>query len=415
MMNKAVILTIGDELLIGQTIDTNSAWMGEKLNELGVEVVEKIAVSDSKEGIVSGLDRGIEKADVILITGGLGPTKDDITKKVMAEYFGMGMRFDEPTYERILRLFERWGRSTTAEHREQCFMPDGAKLLSNKMGTAPGMLFEHDGKILVSMPGVPYEMKYIMEHSVLPMIKDASTDQSIVHHTILTAGEGESRIARKIDSVVSRLPEYIGIAYLPSLGSVRIRLTAIGDNEAALLEEIQLFGTEIEEILGDLVFGHGKETLSGIIGSIAIEKGIKIGTAESCTGGLVSSKIVQTPGSSAYFQGSVTTYSNELKNKLLGVKLETLKTYGAVSEQTVKEMVLGANNHLGVDVSVAISGIAGPSGGSKEKPVGTIWIACGNQKKIETLKILAGKNRQKNIEYASNYALNMLRKFLKAQ
>ena len=414
-MNKAVILTIGDELLIGQTIDTNSAWMGEKLNELGVEVVEKIAVSDSREGIVSGLDRGIEKADIVLITGGLGPTKDDITKKVMAEYFGMGMRFDEPSYERILKLFERWGRSTTAEHKAQCFMPDGAKLLKNKMGTAPGMLFEHDGKILVSMPGVPFEMKYIMEHSVLPMIKDSAIDQSIIHHTILTAGEGESRIARKIEAVVDRFPEHMSIAYLPNLGSVRLRLTAVGNDEAQLNKDVSSFGSEIEEILGDLVFGHGNETLSSTIGTIAIQKGIKIGTAESCTGGLVSSKIVQTPGSSAYFQGSVTTYSNELKNKLLGVKMETLKTYGAVSEQTVKEMVIGANNHLGVDVSVAISGIAGPSGGSEEKPVGTIWIACGNAKQIDTLKISAGKNRQKNIEYASNYALNVLRKFLKAQ
>jgi len=414
-MNKAIILTIGDELLIGQTIDTNSAWMGEKLNELGVEVVEKIAIADSKEGIVSGLDRAMDKADIVLITGGLGPTKDDITKKVMAEYFDMEMRFDEPTYDRIQRLFERGGRSSTPAHREQCFMPDGAKVLRNKMGTAPGMLFEQDGKILVSMPGVPYEMKYIMENSVLPMLKDSVIEQCIFHHTILTAGEGESRIARKIEPVTEHFPEHISIAYLPNLGSVRLRLTAIGTDEEVLEKEVKTIAAEIEEILGDLVYGHGSETLSSSIGTMALEKGLKIGTAESCTGGLVGSIIVQTPGSSAYFQGSVTTYSNALKNKLLGVKKDTLETYGAVSEETVKEMVIGANHHLGVDVSVAISGIAGPTGGSEEKPVGTIWIACGNEKQMDTLKISAGKNRQKNIEYASNYALNVLRKFLKAQ
>ena len=225
-MSKAVILTIGDELLIGQTVDTNSAWMGEKLNEIGIDVVEKIATSDSKDGIESGLTRALEKADIVLITGGLGPTKDDITKKVLADYFGMGMRFDEPTYARILRLFERWGRSTTEAHRDQCYMPDRATLLENKMGTAPGMLFEEKGKLMVSMPGVPYEMKYIMEHSVLPLLQKEFTHHKIVHHTILTAGEGESRIADKIDGVVSRLPDHMSIAYLPNLGSVKLRLTA---------------------------------------------------------------------------------------------------------------------------------------------------------------------------------------------
>jgi len=414
-MSKAVILTIGDELLIGQTIDTNSAWMGEKLSEIGIEIVEKIVISDTKEGIISGLDRAMDKGDIVLITGGLGPTKDDITKKVMAEYFGMDMRFDEPTYERIKKLFARWGRSTTEAHKEQCYMPDGVKILENKMGTAPGMQFDKNDKILISMPGVPFEMKYIMENSVLPLLKKEYNNQSIVHHTILTAGEGETRIAQKIEPILNRFPNHISIAYLPNLGSVKLRLTAKGIEENLLKREVLSFSQEIEQTLGDLVYGFDKETLSSTIGKLALEKGLTIGTAESCTGGLVSSQIVKTPGSSAYFQGSVITYSNVLKNKLLGVKMDTLTTYGAVSEQTVKEMVIGANNHLGVDVSVAISGIAGPTGGTEEKPVGTIWIACGNESKIDTLKILAGKNREKNIEYASKYALNVLRKFLKAQ
>ena len=414
-MNKAVILTIGDELLIGQTIDTNSAWMGEVLNNLGIEVIEKIAISDTKDGITSALSRAIDKGDVVLITGGLGPTKDDITKKVLAEYMGMGMRFDEPTYERIQRLFERWGRSTTEAHKEQCFMPERAQLLENKMGTAPGMLFDHENTMIISMPGVPYEMKYIMENSVLPLLKKTFKEQAIFHHTILTAGEGESRIADKIEHIVDAFPNHISIAYLPNLGSVKLRLTARGEDEVVLEKEVLQFGQEIESVLGELVYGYGKDTLSSVIGTLANEKGMTVGVAESCTGGLVSNKLVLTPGSSSYFQGSAITYSNALKNKILGVKLDTLKTFGAVSEETVREMVLGANEHLGVDVSVAISGIAGPTGGSEEKPVGTIWIACGNENKMDTLKLRAGKNREKNIEYASNYALNVLRKFLKAQ
>jgi nicotinamide-nucleotide amidase len=414
-MHKAVILTIGDELLIGPTIDTNSAWMGGELNKLGIHIEEKIAIQDTKEGIISGIDRAMSKGDIILITGGLGPTKDDITKKVMADHFGMNMIFNEPTWKLIEALFARWGRPTTPAHKEQCYMPDGAKILENKMGTAPGMLFEVDGKILISMPGVPYEMKYIMEHSVIPMIKENFTNQSIIHHTILTAGEGESRIAAQIDEVIIKFPDHISIAYLPNLGTVKLRLTAKGSDEESLRNEVKKYGAQIEKILGDLVYGHDKESLASVIGKIALEKNLKIGTAESCTGGMVASKIVTIPGSSAYFEGSVVTYSYKLKETLLKVKPETLITAGAVSEETVREMVTGTLDHLGVDVAVAISGIAGPGGGTEDKPVGTVWIACGNKSKTVTLRIQAGKDRQKNIEYASNYAMNVLRKFLQAQ
>lgn len=414
-MHKAIILTIGDELLIGQTIDTNSAWMGEQLNALGIHIEEKIAISDTREGIVSGLERAMEKGDIVLITGGLGPTKDDITKKVMADHFGMGMRFDEPTWHRIEKLFTRWGRSTTEAHKAQCYMPDGVKILDNKMGTAPGMLFEIDGKILISMPGVPYEMKYIMEHSVLPLIKKTYTSQAIVHHTILTAGEGESRIADKIEKVVDQFPDHISIAYLPNLGMVKLRLTARGENESKLKLDLVYYGQKIEAILGDLVFGYDKESLASVIGKLAIQKKLKIATAESCTGGLVASKLVSVPGSSAYFEGSVVTYSYELKRKLLGVSQEILDTHGAVSEETVIEMVNGGIKYLDVDIVIAISGIAGPGGGTEEKPVGTVWIACGNKDKVETILINASKDRDKNIQYASNFAMNLLRKFLQAQ
>jgi len=412
MNNKATILTIGDELLIGQTIDTNSAWMGEQLNMLGIPVEEKIAVSDTREGIISGLERAMTKSQIILITGGLGPTKDDITKKVMADHFGIGMTFHDPTWERIEALFQRWGRATTEAHKAQCYMPEGATILENKMGTAPGMLFEENGKVIISMPGVPYEMKYLMETHVLPLIENQFLDQVIVHHTILTAGEGESRIADKIETIVDAFPENMSIAYLPSLGTVKLRLTATGVDEGFLKSELESQGKQIENVLGDLVYGYNKESLSSAIGKLASSKGLKIGTAESCTGGLVANKLVLTPGSSAYFEGSVVTYSYGLKKSILGVKNETLLTHGAVSEETVTEMVQGALDHLGVDVAVAISGIAGPSGGTEEKPVGTVWIACGDENKVETLLIRAGKDREKNIEYSSNYALNTLRKFL---
>lgn len=291
-------------------------------------------------------------------------------------------------------------------------MPDECTILENRMGTAPGMLFETDGKIIISMPGVPYEMKYIMENHVIEIIKERFPSQAIVHHTLLTSGEGESRIADKITDILDDLPAHISIAYLPNLGMVKLRLTATGTDEEALKNDVKPFAKRIEERLGELVFGHGKETLSSVIGKLAIEKAQQIGTAESCTGGLVGNKIVNTPGSSAYFQGSIVSYSYEMKEKLLGVKHETLQQHGAVSEDTVVEMVHGALKTLDVDVAVAISGIAGPTGGTDEKPVGTIWMACGNNDKVFTLKIRAGKNREKNIEYASNYALNFMRRFL---
>jgi len=414
-MHKAVILTIGDELLIGQTIDTNSAWMGEQLNQIGIHIEEKIAIQDTKDGIISGIERAMSKGNIILITGGLGPTKDDITKKTMADHFGMNMIFHEPTWDRIEALFARWGRSTTDAHKEQCYMPDGAEILENKMGTAPGMLFKIEDKILISMPGVPYEMKYLMENHALPFIKETYTSQAIVHHTILTAGEGESRIARQIESLVDQFPPHISIAYLPNLGTVKLRLTGRGSDELKLKSELTEYGAQIENILGDLVYGYDKESLPSVIGKLALDKKLTIGTAESCTGGLVASKIVSIPGSSQYFEGAVVTYSYGLKKQILNVNDDTLTTYGAVSEQTVKEMVIGATDHLNVDIAVSISGIAGPGGGTEDKPVGTVWIACGNKDEIVTKKITAGKDRLKNIEYASNYAMNVLRKFLQAQ
>ena len=409
---KVQILTIGDEILIGQIVDTNSSWMARLLNLHGAQVVGKQSVSDDQAAIHSGLKAGLTHAEVVLITGGLGPTKDDITKKALAAFFGAKMYFHQPTWQRIERLFERWGRSTTPAHREQCYMPENAELLTNKMGTAPGMWFEHKGKVVVSMPGIPYEMEYLMEHEVVPRLKAYFPGQPIAHRTILTVGEGESRIAARLENFEKSLPSYIKLAYLPNLGQVRLRLTATGDDQAVLEREIQEKADELEALIPELVFGHEKEKLEAVIGEMLRKRALSLATAESCTGGYLAHRITSISGSSAYFKGSIIAYANEIKQNVLGVSSTTLEKHGAVSEETVREMVKGALKLLSTDIAISISGIAGPGGGTSEKPVGTVWMAIGNQQIIETQKLNIGKDRLKNIEYASVVGLNMIRQFV---
>lgn len=410
---KATIVTIGDEILIGQIIDTNSAWIGKKLNDIGIDVTEILSVNDSREGILSGLERATKISDLILVTGGLGPTKDDITKSVLAEFMNDKLEFSEENFSLIKKMFERRNITITPSHKTQCYLPSTATLIQNKMGTAPGMLFKKDGKTIISMPGVPYEMKYIMENGVIPMFKDKS-DKVIIHRTIRTAGMGESNISVRIEDIVTELPEHIKIAYLPSLGNVRIRLTAIGQDRSELQSNIDDFEKRIVEELQDLVYGYDKTLLEEAFGIVAKKHSVMIGLAESCTGGNIASKIVSVPGSSAYFNGGVVAYSNELKMKLLGVNKNTLDNHGAVSEQTVLEMLSGVLKLTNTDIGAAVSGIAGPTGGTLDKPVGTIWIAYGSEQKQETLKLLLGKDRIKNIEYATTVVLNLLRKFIMA-
>lgn len=409
---QAILITIGDEILIGQIVDTNSAWMATQLNLQGITVREIISISDAHDAIVQGVGRALERADLVLVTGGLGPTKDDITKKALADYFQVGLEFHQPTWERINYLFEKWGRPPTSAHKEQCFMPANAEILKNKMGTAPGMWMEQDGKVVVSMPGVPYEMKYLMTHEVLPKVKVFFPGQPVAHRTILTVGEGESRIAARLEDFEHQLPENIKLAYLPGLGIVRLRLSAKGEDEKLLAQALEEKVQEIKDIMPELIFGYDKEKLAAVIGQMLNEKGLNLGTAESCTGGYIAHQITAIPGSSAYFKGSVVAYANEIKENQLGVSSETLETYGAVSEQTVTEMVQGALKLLQVDVAVAISGIAGPGGGKPEKPVGTIWMAVGNTTRTKTRRLNLGKDRIKNIQYTGNQALNMIRKFL---
>ncbi len=408
---KASIVIVGDEILIGQVTDTNSGWICQKLNGIGIEVIKIITVGDEYAQIVSGMEVALEASDVLLMTGGLGPTKDDITKKAIAGFLGVDLFFHEPTFERIKKIFERLGRILSPYHHDQCMMPEGVEILHNSMGTAPGMCFRYNSKQIISMPGVPFEMKAIMEEQVLPRFRNKS-DLRIVHKTIMTACTGETIIENKIRSIVNEMPEYINIAYLPSLGAVRVRLTGKGRDGQVLEEEISYYARCIAEALGPIVYGWDDTTLEQAVQQLCIDKKIKVGTAESCTGGAIAARIVTVPGSSDYFYGGVVSYSNNIKCELLHVAESTLQNYGAVSEHTVKEMVAGAINQLKVDVAIAVSGIAGPNGGTPEKPVGTIWICVGNKSVQETYLLKAGKDRTKNIETTVVYALDFLRRFI---
>ena len=406
------IITIGDEILIGQIVDTNSAWMGTQLNLIGAAVTGISTVGDGADDIRNALQQASDAADVVLITGGLGPTKDDITKKVIADFFGVDLIFHEPTYQRLEGFFKQLGRTPTAAHRTQCLLPANAQVLTNKMGTAPGMWFEYNGNVIVSMPGVPYEMKYLMTHEVIPRLRDKFPVEAIYHHTWMTAGEGESRIAEKLSDIEDQLPAHIKLAYLPNLGYVRVRLSGIALDAETLKQEVMIQAELIRVRLGEVIYGDNDESLAENLGRLLQSRNLTLTTAESCTGGYVAHLITSIPGSSTYFMGSIVAYANEVKQYVLGVQKNTLEAYGAVSEETVREMVKGALKVMNTDLAVSISGIAGPGGGSPEKPVGTIWMAVGNSTITEVFKLQTGKDRLKNIEYAGNMALNMVRKFV---
>lgn len=406
------IITIGDEILIGQITDTNSVWMAQQLNLHGARIQGMSSISDGMDDIVGTLDRATKQADIVLVTGGLGPTKDDITKKAIAKFYETGFVFSQETYDRILNFFERIGRSTTEAHREQCFMPQNANLLTNKVGTAPGMWFDENGTVVVSMPGVPYEMKYLMEHEVIPRLVERFPVQPIAHRTIQTIGEGESRIADRIADFENKLPENIKLAYLPSLGKVRLRLSGMGDNQAALEQQLDDLVAELVPQISELVFGYETDSIESVVGTLLKERGLTLATAESCTGGYVAHKITSISGSSAYFKGSVVAYDNSVKQNLLGVQAATLAEYGAVSEACVREMAIGVREQLKTNIGISISGIAGPTGGTPDKPVGTIWMAVSDGTQTVTRKLQLGKKRELNIQYTSNQVLNLVRKLV---
>jgi nicotinamide-nucleotide amidase len=412
----AEIITIGDEILIGQIVDTNSAWIAQKLNTIGLRVKQISSVSDDRQHILTALAEAHQRADVILITGGLGPTKDDITKKTLAEYFGVGLVENKEALENVERIFRRL-RGTLTElldvNKQQALVPENCEVIINKNGTAPGMWFNNDGKIYVSMPGVPHEMMYMMEESVMPKIKASLKLPFIVHKTILTAGEGESYLAEKITDIENSLPPFIKLAYLPKLGQVRLRLSAYGDDETLLNDKVNEYVAKIVERVGNAVVSQEDITLEKAILNYMAENELTLSTAESCTGGYIAHLITQHAGSSKVYFGGAVSYSYELKESILGVNNETLWQYGAVSKETVTEMVEGALLNFKSDYAIAVTGIAGPDGGTPDKPVGTVWIGVANAKKTITKKFLFGNKRQQNIERSAIAALNMLNILLK--
>ena len=408
---KVEIITIGDELLIGQVVDTNSAWMAEQIILLGINVHQITSISDNREHILSTLREASLRADVLLITGGLGPTNDDITKDVLSEYFDSPLVFNADAYNQIEQLFALRGFPVTKLNHMQAMLPECCIPLQNSGGTAPGMWFEKDKIIYVSMPGVPFEMKAIMTQEVLPRLASLSP-VTILHKTILTQGVGESFLAARIADWEGKLPKQIKLAYLPQPGLVRLRLTASGSDSEKLNKEMSQVTSELVDLIPEYIFGFDNDSLEDVIGKQLRSLKLTLSTAESCTGGYIAHLITGISGSSDYFKGSIVAYSNEIKENLLGVKHETLLKNGAVSEATVKEMAEGARKKLGSDCSIAISGIAGPLGGTDEKPVGTTWIAVSSPAGLVAEKFLLGEHRGRNIRKAGITALNMLRKEL---
>ncbi|WP_316784284.1 competence/damage-inducible protein A [Pedobacter frigiditerrae] len=409
----AEIITIGDEILIGQIVDTNSAWMGKELNKIGISVKQITSVSDNADHIIQALDEAQKRANIILITGGLGPTKDDITKLTLSKYFNMPLRRDAETLAHVEGLFAKLNRPMIDLNRRQADVPDGCTVIQNKNGTAPCMWFDVDGKIIVSMPGVPFEMMYLMEDEILPRLQKAFELPFIVHKTILTIGQGESFLAQQIEDLEDALPSHIKLAYLPKLGQVRLRLSAIGNDEIALKAEVNLHAQKIIERIKTFVAAEDDVPLEKAILDLMKTNGLTLSTAESCTGGYIAHLLTQHAGSSAVFAGGAVAYSYDLKESILGVKHQTLTDFGAVSEQTVKEMAQGAIEHFKTDYAIAVSGIAGPDGGMPGKPVGTVWIAISSKKETIAKLFTFSNKRIQNIERSATAALTLLLNLLK--
>jgi nicotinamide-nucleotide amidase len=415
---NAAIITIGDELLIGQTIDTNSAFIAQELNKIGIWMKRRIAIGDVKEEISNALTEQSKDCNVIIITGGLGPTADDITKPTLCEYFGGKLVMHQPTLEHVTYLFEHVFRRPMPlleRNRKQAEVPDVCTVLKNERGTAPGMWFEKDNIFYVSLPGVPHEMKGLMNDSVIPKLKGVFELPVVLHRTLLTSGIGESMLADHIADFENNLPAHIKLAYLPAYGMVRLRLTSKGSEKNRIENELGHLFAQLKSLVSKWMVADEDITLPEAVIRLLKSKKKSLSTAESCTGGNIAHLITSIPGSSAVYNGSIVSYANEAKENLLRVTSETLQKFGAVSEQTVIEMVNGALKELKTDYAIATSGIMGPDGGTPEKPVGTVWIAVGNNKNINTLKYSFRFDRERNIELTTHGALTMLYRFIKEE
>jgi nicotinamide-nucleotide amidase len=405
----AELLTIGDEILYGQIVDTNSQWMSVELANAGVKVIRKTTVGDIEAEILTAFAEAESRADIILITGGLGPTSDDLTKPCLAKYFDCELRIHQEALTEVTEFFKSRGRELTEVNRQQAALPVCCEKITNQMGTAPGMWFEKNSKVFVSMPGVPHEMKRMMTDIILPKLR-SKFQTPVIHHTVIrTVGIGESYLADKISSWESSLPPHIKLAYLPSLGEVKLRLTAIGKDQKTLVSESQMLVEQLKPLAGEVIFGIGEDPLEVVLGKMLTDRNLTLAVAESCTGGYVSHLLTSVPGSSKYLIGSVVAYANEIKTSFLKVKTETINNFGAVSEEVVSEMAQRVREKFNTSIGVATSGIAGPDGGTVEKPVGTVWIAYSDEHRTIAKRLQLSKDRMINIRMSSVGVLNLIR------
>lgn len=409
----AELLTIGDEILYGQITDTNSQWMSAALGTVGIKVVRKTSVGDVEEEILTAFADAEKRADIVLITGGLGPTSDDLTKPCLARYFECAVEIHPEALQEVTAFFKSRGRELTEINRQQAALPVCCEKVTNTLGTAPGMWFHRNGKVFVSMPGVPFEMKRMMTDIVIPRLEKVFQPNKLHHKVIRTIGLGESFLAEKISNWEKALPPYMKLAYLPGLAEVKLRLTSSGENMDALTAETETQVHSLSKLIGEYIYGFGDDPIEVVVGNMLREKKLTISVAESCTGGYLSHMITSVPGSSEYFLGSMIPYAYEIKMRQLGVKPEVLEKHGAVSEPTIVEMANIVRAKFNTDIGVATSGIAGPGGATPDKPVGLVWIAYSDKHQTVTRKLQLSKDRLLNIKYASMAVLNLIRQSLR--
>lgn len=410
---KATIITIGDEILIGQILDTNSRYISRALNTHGIVVAERTSIGDNRQQIVDTLDRALSQSEVVIITGGLGPTKDDITKHTLCDYFGSTLRYDKIEAEHIRTMLERRNIAFNELNRSQAMVPECCTVLHNAHGTAPGMWFEREGRVVVSLPGVPFEMQHLIDDEVIPRLCKRFELREIVHRTMITFGIAESILAEKIASWEDALPDHIHLAYLPAPNVVRLRLSAYEVEGKEVSREIDLLFEKLRTIIPDNIAGFEDASVEELVHNTLINRGQTLAVAESCTGGTIASKFTAQAGASAYFLCGVVSYSNESKCNVLGVPVSDIEQHGAVSEEVAKAMAQGAKAISGSNFAISTTGIAGPTGGSKEKPVGTVWIGVATPDKCFAVRKDCGTDRSQIISRASAYAIAMLYEELK--
>lgn len=413
---RVELLTIGDELLIGQVLNSNAAWIGEQMNLLGADLLRTVVVGDNLEDIRRELTYSFQSADLVVITGGLGPTHDDVTREALARFFGVDLHLDRSVFEQIRRRFEKKGRQMPESNRTQAMVPDTFQVLPNPVGTAPGLWWEGEQnggyKLLTVLPGVPHEMKYLLQHEVLPRLRAHKGLKVILHRTILTTGIGESQLQERIGDLSDFLSPDLRLAYLPTSSGVRLRLTAHGHGLETVKQSLDTLEKHLRNRIGSYIFGTNEDTLEGVVGALLRERGLSLAVAESCTGGHVLDRLTNVSGASTYILGGIIAYSNQVKIELLGVDPVILERDGAVSEVVAQQMAQGVRTRLGADIGVSITGIAGPTGGTPEKPVGTIWFGLADQKDTKTVLMNLADDRILNKELAGTAILNIIRRFL---